>query len=469
MGRERRGTSGPGAPVNPAPSPPSGQADHAGTGGHLRGDSGSGAAPFGRILFRGGLIALVIQGGGQLLRYLWQVGFARWMGVEEFGSFSFAFGWIQVLAILCALGLTTGALRFVPEYISRSQWGLLRGIVRRSSQMTFVAGAGIALLGTLTILILPMEEGRRNTLALGMWLVPLLGLGNLKLELTRSTRDVARAYFPMRILLPALAAALGYLAWGGGDRMTAGQGLYALAGALALTLLVQEILLGQALPSEGRRAPPEFRTRFWLSESFPLLLIAGFVILLNQTDIIMVGALAGDEEVGLYASASVTARWVSFMLLSANAVAAPMIAGLHAEGDKASLQALVTRVARWTFWPSLALAAVLILGAGPVLDLFGEDFAQARWALVILVSGQVVNAAMGPVGHLMNLTGHGRESAVVYGTAAGVNVALNLLLIPVMGMEGAAVATATSVILWNLWLFVLVRRKVGVHSFFLGG
>ncbi|MGW8268779.1 MAG: flippase, partial [Longimicrobiales bacterium] len=135
---------------------------------------------------------------------------------------------------------------------------------------------------------------------------------------------------------------------------------------------------------------------------------------------------------------------------------------------KVAIQALVTRVARWTFWPSLALAAILVLGAGPVLDLFGEGFARARWALAILVLGQVVNAAMGPVGHLMNLTGHGRESAVVYGTAAGVNVGLNLLLIPAMGMEGAAVATATSVILWNLWLFALVRRRVGVHSLFIG-
>jgi O-antigen/teichoic acid export membrane protein len=428
-----------------------------------------GTASFSRILFRGGVIALAIQGSGQLIRYLWQVGYARWMGVEEFGSFSFAFGWIQVLAVLAALGLTTGALRFVPEYISRSQWGLLRGMVRRSAQLTFLAGAGIAVLGTLVFLILPMEEGRRSTLVLGMWLVPLLGMGNLKLELTRSTRDVGRAYFPMRILLPAMAGGFGFLIHSLRGGMNAVEGLYALAGALVLTLLAQEILLGQALPREGRQAPPEFQTRFWLSESFPLLLIAGFVILLNQTDIIMVGALAGDEAVGLYASASVTARWVSFMLLSANAVAAPLIAGLRAEGETAALQALVTRVARWTFWPSLVLAAILILGAGPVLDLFGENFAQARWALVILVLGQILNAAMGPVGHLMNLTGHGRESAVVYGTAAGVNVVLNLLLIPTMGMEGAAVATATSVVLWNLWLFFLVRRRVGVHSFFLGG
>ena len=114
------------------------------------------------------------------------------------------------------------------------------------------------------------------------------------------------------------------------------------------------------------------------------------------------------------------------------------------------------------------MAGILIVAADPVLTLFGEGFSVGRWALMILVLGQLVNAGMGPVGHLMNLTGHGRQSAVVYGTAAGVNVILNLLLIPRMGLEGAAVATAFSMVLWNLWLFVLVQRKVGIHSFFLG-
>jgi O-antigen/teichoic acid export membrane protein len=422
-----------------------------------------------RTLLRGSLIALLIQGGGQLLRYLWQVGFARWMGVEEYGSFSFAFGWIQVLAILCALGLTTGALRFIPEYLSNGEWGLMRGMVRRSSQVTFGAGVGVALLGSLLVLVLPMEEGRRNTLLMGMWLVPLLGLGNLKLELTRATREVARAYFPMRIVLPALAAVLGFLVQAERGALSAAEGLYALAGALILTLLLQELFLGQALPEDGRGAPQEFRTRFWLSESFPLLLIASFVILLNQTDIIMVGALAGDEEVGLYAGAAVTAPWVSFVLLSANAVAAPMISALHARGERDSLQTLVTQVARWSFWSSLAVAGLLILGAGPILHLFGGEFGVARGALTILTLGQLVNACVGPVGHLMTLTGHGRDSAVVYGATAVVNVALNLLLIPAMGMEGAAVATAASMVLWNVWLFLLVRRRLGIHSLFLGG
>ncbi len=432
-------------------------------------DRGISGTEISGILLRGGAAALIIQTGGQILRYLWQVGFARWMGVTEFGAFSFAMGWIQVLAVLCALGLTTGVLRFIPAYTSVGDWGSLRGVVRRSPQLTFATGLGVALLGSALILFLPLEEARRNTLLVGIWIVPLLALGSLNLELIRAFRQVTRAYLPMRVLFPALALAGGFLMVLRGEGLTAIEGLGAVAGAVLLTVFLQLFLLRQSIPDEARGATPEFRTRTWLQESFPLLLIAGFVILLNQTDVIMVGALRGDVDAGLYAGAAGTARWVNFMLLSVNAVAAPMIASFHANGDAAALQALVGKVARWAFWPSLVLAFFLMMAAGPVLALFGEGFSVGRWALLILVLGQLVNAGMGPVGHLMNLTGHGRQSAVVYGTAAAMNVLLNVLLIPRMGIEGAALATATSMALWNLWLFALVRRKVGVHSFFLGG
>lgn len=426
-------------------------------------------ASLARTLARGGLAAFVIQGGGQLLRYLWQVGFARWMGVEAFGSFSFVFGWIQVLGILAGLGLTTGTLRFSSGYVSEGQWGLFRGILRRSAQITLLSGAALAVVGSLVVLALPLSPVGRENLLLGLFLVPVMGLVNVRLEATRSTRNVARAYFPVKMALPALAGVMGFGLWAVRGSLSASDGILALGGALGATLLIQEVGLGRAVPPEGRMAHPEYRTGYWLRESFPLLLIAGFVILLNETDVIMVGLLAGDEAVGLYAGAAVTARWVGFALLSANAVAAPMIASLHTGGNTEALQNLVSRVARWTFWPSLGVAAVLILGAGPVLHLFGGEFGVARGALSILVLGQLVNACMGPVGHLMTLTGHGRQSAMVYGTAAGVNVVLDLLLIPIMGMEGAAVATAASMVLWNAWLFFLVRRNLGVHSLFLGG
>lgn len=418
-----------------------------------------------RTLARGAGIALMIQVGGAALRYGWQVFFARWMGAAEYGSFAFAFAWMQALAIICALGFTTGVLRFVPEYIHRAAWGRLRGIVRRSRQLTVGTGTGFAAAATIVVLFLPLAGSDRSALIVGMWLVPLLGVANLHLEITRATQNVARAYLPMRIIHPALAVVFAFLMFTGTRTLTGVQGLVAVAGSLLVTIALQQHFVHVSLPRESHAVAAEYETPLWLKESFPLLLIAGFVILLNQTDVIMVGSLASTREAGIYAAAAVTARLVNFMLLSSNAIAAPMIASLHAKNDRASLQQLVSRAARWTFWPSLAVAVVIVGASGPVLDLFGPEFQTARVALVILATGQLVNASMGPVGHLMNLTGHGKRSAVVYGVAAALNVVLNAVLIPRYGIAGSAVATAVAMATWNVWLFLLVRRHLGIGSF----
>jgi O-antigen/teichoic acid export membrane protein len=66
------------------------------------------------------------------------------------------------------------------------------------------------------------------------------------------------------------------------------------------------------------------------------------------------------------------------------------------------------------------------------------------------------------------MTGHERDSAAGLGVGAASNILLNLLLVPRWGIEGAAVAYAGSMILWNVLLAVLLYRKVGLHSTPLG-
>jgi len=98
-----------------------------------------------------------------------------------------------------------------------------------------------------------------------------------------------------------------------------------------------------------------------------------------------------------------------------------------------------------------------------LLSLFGADFVAGYPALIILTAGMIVNAAAGPVGLLLNMTGHQRLCAKIFGTSALINVVLNALLIPQLGIVGAALATAATMILWNLWLLIMVARKLDLH------
>ena len=102
------------------------------------------------------------------------------------------------------------------------------------------------------------------------------------------------------------------------------------------------------------------------------------------------------------------------------------------------------------------------------VSIFGPEFLPAAPALAVLAIGQLVNAGSGSVGSLLTMTGHERDAAVGFGLSAVMNVALNVLLIPLWGPLGAAVATASSLIAWNVILSFAVYRRLRIDATALG-
>jgi O-antigen/teichoic acid export membrane protein len=82
--------------------------------------------------------------------------------------------------------------------------------------------------------------------------------------------------------------------------------------------------------------------------------------------------------------------------------------------------------------------------------------------LVILCVGQLVNASIGSVGSLLNMTGHERDTMMSVIVGASVNVVLNLVLTPQFGPIGAAIATTVTLIVWNLIMWHKVSTRIGI-------
>ena len=140
----------------------------------------------------------------------------------------------------------------------------------------------------------------------------------------------------------------------------------------------------------------------------------------------------------------------------------PSIAALHARGDHAALQAMVTTTAWWAALSALLIGLPLFVLAGTVLSLFGDAFTSGTVVLRILLVGQIVNVAAGSVGPMLTMTGHERQAAIVLGVAAAAQIGMNTVMIPLFGMEGAAVTTTLTVIGWNLAMGILVWRNLKI-------
>src|SRR4029077_4470085 len=147
----------------------------------------------------------------------------------------------------------------------------------------------------------------------------------------------------------AVAAALVAL----GLDLTAPAALLIGLGSLAFVIAIQLVRFAAFVRTAVPPAEPVYEARMWMRVALPLLLIASFMIVLSETDIVMVGALVGSRQAGLYAAASKTASLVAFVLLAVNAIAAPMISAQHARGEHGAMQRLGSRLARWALFPSL--------------------------------------------------------------------------------------------------------------------
>jgi O-antigen/teichoic acid export membrane protein len=425
--------------------------------------SSSISSPFLARLARGAILALAIQVLGAGLTYLSQVAFARWMGLSQFGVYAYLTAWATVLALLGGLGFPMSVLRFIPEYRARGDRERLRGLVRVSRRATLAASFAMALVGVVVVAIF-FSGGTAVAAGIAIWLVPAGALINLDTSIIRAGGRVLGAYAPSLVIRPLLilfGTAVVWFAWG---RLTASTGFIITLAVFVIVALIQSMLVRDVVHRDRSPRPAIYERRLWLQVSAPLLLVAGFQIALGQTDLLVVGGVGGVRDAALYQAASKTATLVGYLLVAFSAVAAPLFSEFEARGDRAGLQRLATISAQWVFWPTLIMALGLALLAPYILELFGPEFVAARWALIILLFGQLVSAGCGAVGYLLGMTGHQNDLARVYGVTSVVNIAICYAGAAAFGLTGAACATTFSLIVWNIWLHYLTTRRIGVRA-----
>lgn len=416
-------------------------------------------------LARGAGAALAVQIISAGILYGSQILLARWMGTAAYGIYDYATAMGVFWAFIAGFGLPTAVLRFISAYKAQEDWPHLQGMIWGSWWQTLAIGIVTSLCGTGILLwVKPIHSlgAYTVTLTIGIWTIPIVALVSLQKEIIRAFQQIVLSYAPSLILQPLLLIAMAAVFRSQRPLTSTAAISLALLSAL-LTLGLQWLLFQQSLDVKIRHVRPTYEIARWWKAAVPLMLFGGSYMVLSQTDTLMIGVFLSAKQVGIYSAALKTSSWVPFILASVNAISAPLIASLYAQGDHQGLQQLVSTIARWMFYPALVAAVVLIGFAGPVLQLFGPEFVAAKGVLFILILGQLVNVGAGSVGYLLTMTGHQNQSARVMGISAGANVILNLLGIQLFGIVGAAMATAFSMALWNVWLYILVVRYLGVR------
>ncbi|SFM52196.1 Membrane protein involved in the export of O-antigen and teichoic acid [Ectothiorhodospira mobilis] len=419
-----------------------------------------------RKLLQGGAGSLLAQGLELALSLLVTLLLARLLGPSGYGVYAFVLAAVSLISLPVQLGLPPLIVRETARGHTCGDWPTVRGIWRWSHGVTL----GLSLLGWLGGVVVlgfwVQDPVLRSTLLLGLVLVPLLALSSLRAAGLRGLGRVLLALLPEQVIRPGLMGVLlllALIAWPHGVTPAGAMAVHLLAACVAFA--VGGWLLYRSRPPHWTAHAPVYRPRAWLAAAWPMALTQGFGQINRHADVILLGLLAATVDVGVYRVAAQGAFLVSMGLTALNMVTAPYIIRLHAQGARHKLQKLARRTAQAALaFALLALAGYVVLGPWLLQTLFGPAFAAAYLPLLILACGQVVNAGFGSVGLLLTMTGHERQVSRVVGVAALVNVALNLALIPLLGTMGAALATSAGTVLWNVWLWFVVRERLGIRS-----
>jgi O-antigen/teichoic acid export membrane protein len=227
---------------------------------------------------------------------------------------------------------------------------------------------------------------------------------------------------------------------------------------LAVTFLIQE----GALRLDLR---PDIEYRRILVFSLPLTLAASIQYIVSWTDVLVLGVFVPSNAVGLYQAAYQTSVLLVVVLQSANSIFPSIAADLYESDQIEQLNNVYTAVTKWvTYLTVLGLAFVLIYNK-EILSIFGTNVQSARNALIVLAIGQTINAIVGPTGFLLIMTGYERLQLVNNTVAAVLNLVLNITLIQLYGIIGAAVATAVSLAVLNLLRLVQVWYLLGIQPY----
>ncbi len=394
------------------------------------------------------------------------IALARLLGAHAYGSYVYVLTWLNVLVLLGLWGSNTAIMRFVPEYRATQRWGLLRGFLHRSAQGVLVASVIIALTGAIVLELLfhAIPEPLRLTFLVGMAALPFLAFIKLTAGGLRAVKRAAPALSIETIIRPLLlVTAAAALYWFLDGRLSSALTMGLFLTATALSAIVGLRWLIRELPHEIWNVTPAFETANWFRTAAPMFMMAGMYMILNRTDVLMIGALLHSTQAGIYAAAMRIATLGTFGLTAINVVAAPLISELYSTKQLGELQRVLKKAAAGVFVVTTVSCIPLAALGRPILSLFGPNFAVAYAPLLVLLGGHVFNALSGSVGFLMSMTGHQVQAARIIAVSAVLNIILNWILVPRFHLLGAAVATVITMLLWNVVMLIWVVTKLKIN------
>jgi len=410
------------------------------------------------------VFVLFLRATAVLALFCVDVVLGRLLGTSGFGVYSNAVATIMILTVVSLLGLENMMIREVAISGESGAVGYTNYIVRWGFKTAVRLSIIIALLFSGYILVLHPYDNpmMQTTMLIGLLLLPMLVVSNIvgiilrgfhKILIGQTIQHVVQPlvlvvgvgyfYFSCSGLSPAIAMAISTAGW-----------------FVAMVLAI--VLLKQNLKPCSEENNKRLVTKSLWTTSLVFAVIAGVQMTNSRIDIMMTYWFVGESEAGIYSATVRICDLLVFAIIAINISIGPTLACLHHSGEINKLQAVATIAARVSTIAALPVILLVSLFSQFSMGLFGADFVGSPWPLIILCISQAVVVLTGSKTLLLVMSGEERKTAIVLGITAILHICVSIALIPSLGILGAAISTALSVICWSLWLTCVSIRTLKI-------
>lgn len=380
---------------------------------------------------------------------------------EHFGLIQILVAYAIVVSVFTTLGIPKIFVRFFPTIEEKGQLYFL-------SLITPLLGFVFALLTYFLFKeemfeLLNASQLLRDNFFYIILLVFFIGLYDVLTAVSRSFLSAATPIFINEVFLKVYSMLVLLLHWFGYLDFTAFLKFYLFGYLLkfAILFLIQWKNDRFSLVFSVK----DLNLKEILSFGFFVVIGGASVMIVTRIDMMMIGSMLDLEQVAFYTVAFFIGNAIKVPGKSIGAISIPLVAKAWEKQDYKQIQTLYTKSSINQLIIGGVLFLCIWLNIDDVFSLLPVKFQGGKWVVFYIAIAQLFSMVNGINGAIIVNSKYYRYDLYTNVILVFVTIATNYLLIPVHGIDGAAMATAISVFLFNFIRLILIKVKMNMHPF----
>jgi O-antigen/teichoic acid export membrane protein len=412
---------------------------------------------------------------GMVIGYLFTLYISNYYGASVLGLYSLSFVFLQIIATISRLGIDTATVKFIAEFNEKKEYSFIEKYFSMINKFIFPFSFIVSIVTWfsspyIAIYLFEKEYLTEYFQLISLSIVPYTfifiyseGLRGLhKIKEFMFLQNISNTFIAIIILI---FLTLFFVNESYNPILALVVSLYATF-FLGFYLWKKELKLFSSKKLINKTSR-KLTYQNILQISLPLTLTSYLALIMGSTDTIMIGMYLTEKEVGLYSVVLKLSTMSLIIFTAVNTVTVAKFSSLWAEQKMDDMRILARKSTNLILYISLPIFLTLWIFPNEILSIFGSEFREASFSLIVMIIGQFLFIVAGPVWQMMNMTDKQKVFFYFSSLSAIINVVLNYYLIPIYGIDGAAIATVTGGIVLNVLSIVYIKFKFNFLTVYL--